>query len=98
MIRVIYRWRVEEKNFEEFRNIWDKTTNKIHENVDGALGSFMLRGCEEANEVLTIAKWDSLESWKSFFEGSNPKQMQGMRELGERISVEVYNEVDDFTK
>ena len=32
MIRVIYRWRVEEKDFEEFRNIWDKTTNKIHKN------------------------------------------------------------------
>jgi len=98
MVRVIYRWKVKEKNFEEFRKIWDKTTNSIHENVDGALGSFMLRGSEDNQEVLTIAKWDSIESWKKFFEGSNPTQMQGMRELGERISVEVFDEVDDFTK
>ena len=98
MIRVVYRWRVEVENFEEFQKIWSNTTNMIHENVSGALGSFMLKGCEDKKEILTIAKWDCLESWKKFYEGADPKEMQGMRKLGERISVEVYDEVDDFTR
>lgn len=43
MIRVVYRRKVEEENFENFQEAWSRTTNRIHETVSGALGSFMLR-------------------------------------------------------
>ena len=97
MIRVIYRWQVELENFEEFKRVWSVTTNQIHESVPGALGSFMLQACESKSEVLTVAKWDSIESWKKFWGNKNPKEMEEMQMLGKRISVEIYDEIEDYT-
>ena len=98
MVRVIYRWQVDPENFNEFKDIWSKTTNRIHASVDGAQGSFFLFSFENDTEVLTIAKWDSLESWKSFWGNENPKEMEAMRKLGKRISAEVFEEIGDFTR
>lgn len=97
MIRVVYRWKVDPENFEEFKRIWSATTNRIHESVSGAKGSFMLQACENDSEVLTVAKWDSLESWQTFWGNSNPEEMEKVRKLGERISAEVYEEIEDYT-
>jgi heme-degrading monooxygenase HmoA len=97
MVRVIYRWQVKSENFDEFKKIWSVTTNRIHESVAGAHGSFMLRSFENETEVLTIAKWDSLESWKNFWGNENPKEMEAMRKLGKRISAEVFEEIEDYT-
>lgn len=98
MIRVIYRWQVEPENFPKFKNAWSATTNYIHETVPGALGSFMLRSHENDLEVLTIARWDSVASWKKFWGDAKPAQMEVMRKLGERISVEAFDEIDDHTR
>ena len=98
MIRVVYRWRVAGEDFPRFQEAWAHTTNRIHETVPGALGSFMLRGPEDKTEVLTVAKWDAMESWKAFWGAENPSQMVGMREIGERLSVTVYDEIEDFTR
>ena len=97
MIRVIYRWEVRPKDFEDFRRVWTTTTNRVHESVPGALGSFMLRASDSDSEVLTVAKWESMESWKKFWGKKNPEEMQEMRKLGKRVSVEAYDEVDDHT-
>lgn len=58
----------------------------------------MLRSCEKETEVLTIAKWDSLEAWKDFWGNENPEEMEAMRRLGRRISTEVFEEVEDHTR
>ena len=57
----------------------------------------MLQACENTTEVLTVARWDSLVSWKAFWGSSNPEEMVKMRELGERLSVEAYEEIEDHT-
>ena len=98
MIRVVYRWKVQEQDFTRFQEVWAQTTNRIHETVPGALGSFMLRSPEDKTEVLTVAKWDSMESWKAFWGAENPSEMADMRKIGERISATVYDEVDDYTR
>ncbi len=98
MIRVVYRWHVLPENFEVFKKIWRTTTNKVHESVVGALGSFMLKSFENNAEVITIAKWDSLESWKNFWENENPKEMEAMRKLGKLISAEAYEDIEDHTR
>ncbi len=98
MIRVVYRWKVNPENFENFKEVWVHTTNNIHETVPGALGSFMLRSTENETEVVTVAKWDSVESWKRFWVSDNPSEMVGMRRIGERVSVTIYDEIDDFTR
>ena len=53
MIRVVYRWRVAEEDFPRFQEAWAHTTNRIHETVPGALGSFMLRGPESGQNSIT---------------------------------------------
>jgi len=98
MIRIIYSWKVAVEKQELFIETWKKTTNKIHEEVKGARGSFMLQGEADPSQIKTIARWDSLEDWKKFWQDSKPSQMSSMHELGERISLEIFTEVDDFTR
>lgn len=98
MIRIIYSWKVEPEKLELFIETWKRTTNKIHEEVKGARGSFMLQNDENNREIKTIARWNSLDDWKKFWHDSNPGQMRSMHDLGERVSVEIFREVDDFTR
>lgn len=98
MTRIIYSWVVEPENLNRFIEIWKSTTNKIHKEVDGARGSFMLQNNEDPKAIKTVAKWASLNDWKKFWHESKHTQMQSMHELGERISVETYEEIDDHTK
>lgn len=98
MIRIIYSWKVVPKNLEVFIETWKRTTNKIHEEVKGARGSFMLHNHEDSTAIKTVAKWDSLDDWEHFWHKGNHSQMGAMHDLGERISVEIFDEVDDFTK
>jgi hypothetical protein len=58
----------------------------------------MLRASDRGPEVLTVAKWESEESWKEFWGTQNPEEMQEMRKLGKRVSVEAYDEIDDYTR
>jgi len=98
MIRIIYSWKVEPENIEQFIETWKKTTNSIHEEVEGAKGSFMLQNDNDNTEIKTIAKWDSLNDWKIFWPNNNPRQMQSMHDLGERVSAEIFKEVDGFIR
>lgn len=98
MIRIVYRWQVAPKDFETFRGIWRETTNHIHASVAGALGSFMLRSTEDESEVMTVAKWDSLNSWRVFWANDDPREMRGMRRLGMRVSVEIFEDIEDHTR
>ena len=98
MIRVIYRWHVEKENLDEFEREWSIATNKIHRTIPDALGSFMLQEVDDENDILIIAKWDSIESWKAFWDSENPTEIETMQKLGKLISTEAYREVDDFTR
>ncbi|MEO0340261.1 MAG: antibiotic biosynthesis monooxygenase [Bacteroidota bacterium] len=98
MIRIIYTWKVDTKNLDVFIETWKRTTNHIHETVKGARGSFMLQNADDPRIIKTIARWDQLEDWQQFWQDSKPSQMQSMHDLGERTSVEIFKEVDDFTK
>lgn len=98
MIRVLYHWRVAAEDFEAFTDIWRATTDHIHASVPGALGSFMLRSEQDPSLVMTVARWESREAWEAFWGRQNPPQMQRMRELGERLAVEVFDEIGDHTR
>ncbi|HHX8464510.1 hypothetical protein [Vibrio diabolicus] len=47
---------------------------------------------------LTIAKWRTREDWERFWGTSNPEKMKKMSEIAERISVELFDEIEDRTK
>ena len=98
MIRIIYSWRVASDKVDLFIKTWKKTTNKIHEEVQGARGSLLLQNERDATQIKTIARWDALSDWQQFWQQDKPDQMKSMHDLGERVSVEIFNEVDDFTR
>jgi heme-degrading monooxygenase HmoA len=97
MVRIVYRWQVAPNDFETFRKAWRETTNHIHASIAGALGSFMLRSTEDDSEVVTVAKWDSLDSWRHFWANDNPEEMRRMSRWGKRISFEAFEEIEDRT-
>lgn len=97
MIRVIYQWQVPPENILAFQQVWKQTTTLIHQTVPGARGSFLLLDHDDPGKILTIARWDSIEQWQAFWKAENPEQMLRMRELGERVSVDSYEEFDDVT-
>ena len=98
MVRIIYNWFVETENLENFKESWRYTTNKIHNSVSGAKGSFMLQKKSNPNEILTIAKWEKLSDWENFWGTETPTDMYKMHKLGTRLSHEVYDEIEDYTK
>lgn len=98
VIRVVYRWRVDPHQFAAFRDSWRATTNRIHETVPGARGSFLLRAADDESEVLTVATWDSLEAWRRFWGESDPEQMSDMGRFGTRVSAVAYENVEDHTR
>ncbi|MFC3096168.1 antibiotic biosynthesis monooxygenase [Alteromonas sediminis] len=97
MFHVIYEWWVAKENIDNFIDVWRKATNRIHNTVDGAKGSFMIRSCNDSNKVVTIAKWRSRYAWEKFWLDADPKEMRQMRKIGERVSVEVFEELGDET-
>nr|WP_298996192.1 antibiotic biosynthesis monooxygenase [uncultured Allomuricauda sp.] len=98
MIRIIYTWSVEPEKLNLFIETWKKTTNTIHEQVKGARGSFMIQNDNDTKEIKTVARWDSLEDWKNFWKGNNKTKMESMHKLGHRVSVDIFKEIDDFTR
>jgi heme-degrading monooxygenase HmoA len=97
VIRIVYEWRVKPDDIAAFLEAWEKTTKTIHESVEGARGSFLLRDVDNPGKILTIARWDSVEHWQAFWQSENPTEMLRMRALAERISVTAYDEFADYT-
>lgn len=97
MVRVIYRWSVDQASLPAFLDAWRVTTRRIHSTVEGARGSFLLQEPGDPGEILTIARWDTVEDWRAFWKAEDPEEMRGMRSLGERVEVAVYDEFGDFT-
>ena len=97
MIRVVYQWQVKPDDIAAFRETWKQTTTAIHESVAGARGSFLLQEVGDAGSILTVALWDSFESWQAFWKSENPPEMSRMRELGERVAVTAYDQFADYT-
>ncbi len=97
MIRVVYKWKVKTDKIEEFRIAWEGATTSIRQNTSGARGSIMLQSHQNPTEILTIARWDHFEDWKSFWERQSIPEMQKMHSLAERLSVNSYEELEDHT-
>ncbi|KJY89707.1 antibiotic biosynthesis monooxygenase [Vibrio neptunius] len=98
MFRVIYEWRVAAEKMTEFQLAWQAVTDTIHETVPGALGSALYRSTQTPDKVLTIAKWHTRQDWEAFWGQSDPESMRPMRQLGERVGVETFDEVEDRTR
>ncbi len=97
VVRVIYRWRVQQDDEERFRAAWEKATTRIRESTDGARGSVLLHSHEDSAEFVTIARWDTVEQWQAFWKDPSRTEMQEMHALAERLSADSFEEIGDHT-
>ena len=97
MIQVVYCWEVPVASQAAFLAAWEETTVRIRESTEGARGSFCVVGVEDPTEILTIARWDTLEQWQAFVANANVTSMQKMHALGTRRSATAYRQVGDYT-
>ena len=97
MVRIIYRWRLLADNESSFRQAWAKATKTIRETWPGARGSFLLKSHQDPAEFLTIARWDSLEQWRAFWDSGGRTEMREVHACAQRLSEAVYEELEDHT-
>ena len=97
MIRVIYRWKVQDENRGAFRSAWEKVTTTIRANTHGARGSVLMESCDDPTEFVTIAHWDRLDQWQSFIDMAPQGHMQDMHRLADLVSREAFRQIGDHT-
>lgn len=96
MFAVIYRWRVDEKDEEEFRRRWHEITADIVAHHGGG-GSRLHRA--ENGDWVAYARWPSKADRDRAFEartriatGSTP-QREGMAKLVEEVWLEITDDL-----
>lgn len=96
-MRVVYRWRVKPGRVDQFVRTWVQVTKWIGANVNGARGSMLLRGRDNPEEYVAIARWDSFEEWKAAREAvaasSAPDPQAANAEF---LSAEPFEEIEDL--
>jgi heme-degrading monooxygenase HmoA len=92
VIRVIYRWRVEEDRKADFAAWWHEGTLRIRATQPGAMGSTLLRsGVEDG--LVGLARWESQEHLDAFWERMSPLEFPG----AVLLSIEILEEIDHLT-
>ncbi|MBM6551802.1 antibiotic biosynthesis monooxygenase family protein [Marinomonas ostreistagni] len=96
MIRVIYEWYVVPENLEAFSEAWQQTTTLVREVYQGAHGSCLLKDSKDAHTVLTIARWNSEDDWRTFWSSENPPEVTQMSKLARLKDIKIYEEIGHF--
>ncbi|MGH9018826.1 MAG: antibiotic biosynthesis monooxygenase family protein [Acidimicrobiales bacterium] len=97
MVRVIYRWRVEQARHDEFASWWHDGTLQIRATHPGAMGSTLLRpadGTAGGDGIFVgLARWQSMDHLTAFWARVNPLQFTG----AVMESLEILEEIDHLT-
>jgi heme-degrading monooxygenase HmoA len=93
VIRVLYRWRVEEGRRESFTSWWHEGTLRIRSSQPGSFGSTLCRAGDDPAVFVGIARWAGRDALEAFW-----KQAAGDPFEGAVLeTVEVLEELDDLT-
>jgi len=93
MIRVLYRWRVDEKRQEQFARWWHEGTLRIRDGNPGALGSTLCRSTSDQALIVGIARWESRSHLQRFWERTGKVEFPGAT----MEAIEILDELDDLT-
>jgi len=93
VIRVIYRWRIEDDRKADFMAWWHEGTMQIRATQPGAMGSTLLRSIDDGECLIGLARWESMEQLESFWERRSPLEFPG----AVMVSLEILEEIDHLT-
>lgn len=100
MIRVVYRWNVDSHQADAFAAAWWEATRHIQRAWPAAQGSVLLRSRAEANVVIAVARWNSIEAWEASRQGASvvpaPVLERMLAAATGPASYEVFDEVADW--
>jgi heme-degrading monooxygenase HmoA len=72
------------KDYDEWK--WVYEDNTVDRKIHGSKEVYIYRNKEDPNEIVLIAKWDTMDNAREFFESSDLKKiMQDAGVLGEPI-------------
>ncbi|MGH7933127.1 MAG: antibiotic biosynthesis monooxygenase family protein [Candidatus Binataceae bacterium] len=102
MIRVMYRWRVKPGGENAFRRAWETGTVAIRRVFKGSHGSLLMQSKEVPLEFAGVARWDSVEAWRSAHQSPQwPPDRESTRIVhavaGKTIATEIFEELSDLT-
>ncbi len=93
MIRVFYRWRVDDGAETAFRAWWREGTLRIRNERTRALGSCLLRSDTDSLSFTGVARWETREHFEAFW-----KSAEGQANpYGDLPGIELFEEVDDLS-
>lgn len=100
MVRVVYRWKVQAGEEEIFVRAWTRGTRAIRDTVKGARGSLLLRNQNDPSEYIGIARWDTIEDCRAFWESEPPdaEAFEVASAVSTLLSRTIYDEVLDLTQ
>jgi hypothetical protein len=93
MIRVIYRWRVDDDQRAEFVRWWHEGTLRIRAGHAGAMGSTLCEPAPPTQHFVGIARWRSHEDLTLFWQNPGGSGFPG----AVMESAEVLGELDHLT-
>jgi heme-degrading monooxygenase HmoA len=92
MIRVLYRWRVDDGSETAFRTWWHDGTLRIRNGQPGALGSCLLRSDIDLLSFTGMARWETREHLEAFWQSAEGQA----NPYGNLLAIELFEEVDDL--
>jgi heme-degrading monooxygenase HmoA len=93
MVRVLYRWRIEDGRRDAFVEWWHQGTTEIRGNWPGAMGSTLMSDPSDPHHIAAIARWRSRDDVDAFWTAAANQLFEGAH----LESIEVFDELDDLT-
>jgi len=93
VIRVIYRWTVVAATEDQFIDAWREATERIRDQVPGAMGSTLLRPADAPNTVVGLARWQRRDDVEALWASGNATPLPG----GTLESIEILEELEHMT-
>jgi heme-degrading monooxygenase HmoA len=76
MIYIFHRFKMPNVPEEALARSWHQCTSATRQMTPGLLGATLLRSAKDANEYVSVARWESVAAWREFW-SAGPPEPQG---------------------